>query len=197
MTTKAEQISPRLKPNLKKILEAILLLIEHARDEKLTLTQYDIVKTLFVADTFHLTRYGRPITFDNYVAMKFGPVPSAAYDMLKPSYAGEKLLGEEVWPLWDAEPVGKSSTLNFSKPKRKANRKRLSETDISALMEALHLIKAKTFEEIRDWTHLHPAYKAAWKEGGDKKSYPMEYRLLIKGTDGDLAVELAHASKFL
>ena len=47
------------------------------------ITQYDIVKSLFLADKAHLNRYGRPITFDNYFAMKDGPVPNLAYNLLK------------------------------------------------------------------------------------------------------------------
>lgn len=47
------------------------------------LDQYKAVKLLYLADREHLRRFGRPITFDKYVAMKFGPVGSAAYDWLR------------------------------------------------------------------------------------------------------------------
>ena len=39
------------------------------------------LKLLFFADRFHLRKYGRPITNDEYFAMNFGPVPSGAKDL--------------------------------------------------------------------------------------------------------------------
>ena len=34
------------------------------------------IKLVWMADRLHLREYGRPITNDDYVAMKFGPVGS-------------------------------------------------------------------------------------------------------------------------
>lgn len=42
-----------------------------------------ISKILYFADRDHLAKYGRFICGDSYVAMKHGPVPSGAYDILK------------------------------------------------------------------------------------------------------------------
>lgn len=78
----APQYRRPFKPDKDRILEAILFLIGRSS----SLSQYEIVKSLFLADRTHLNTYGRPITFDNYVAMEHGPVPSLAYDALKPSY---------------------------------------------------------------------------------------------------------------
>ena len=38
---------------------------------------------MFLAEKYHLVRYGRPITGDRYDAMKDGPVPSFTYDLFK------------------------------------------------------------------------------------------------------------------
>src|SRR5688500_9482554 len=46
-------------------------------------TMYTILKMIYVADRFHLERYGRPITGDNFVAMKEGACPSKIYDSMK------------------------------------------------------------------------------------------------------------------
>src|SRR5436189_4235490 len=72
-----------LKPNVQRIVAAISLIIDEAREAGQPITQYDIVKSLFLADRSSLNKYGRPITFDNYAAMKDGPVPSLAYNFLK------------------------------------------------------------------------------------------------------------------
>ena len=43
------------------------------------------LKLLFFADRFHLRKYGRPITNDEYFAMGYGPVPSGAKDLAEGS----------------------------------------------------------------------------------------------------------------
>lgn len=42
-----------------------------------------VFKILYFADKKHLVKYGSTITADRYIAMKKGPVPSLAYDILK------------------------------------------------------------------------------------------------------------------
>ena len=44
---------------------------------------HKVFKTLYFADKNHLSKFGRPITGDWYVAMKNGPVPSNLYDIFK------------------------------------------------------------------------------------------------------------------
>ncbi|MDR3527409.1 MAG: Panacea domain-containing protein [Rhizomicrobium sp.] len=187
----------RLQPNRAKIVEAILLLIEEAGRHRRTLTQYDVVKSLFIADLWHLKKFGRPITFDNYVAMKFGPVPSEAYDMLKPIYAWRGTPQPEGWPLWDRKATEGSNVAHFENPRRSANRRKLSDTDVRELTEALSFVMNLGFGGVCDWTHMNPAYVDAWKARGDRKSNEMRYELLLEGKDKELISELAHASKHM
>ena len=58
------------------------------------------LKLLFFADRFHLRKYGRLITNDEYFAMNYGPVPSGGKDLVEGSdfrpdvektYAGQYL----------------------------------------------------------------------------------------------------------
>lgn len=44
---------------------------------------HELFKILYFADQEHIKIYGRPITGDKYIAMKYGPVPSFLYDILK------------------------------------------------------------------------------------------------------------------
>ncbi len=44
---------------------------------------HSIFKILYFAEKKHLAKYARPITGDIYVAMEYGPVPSASYNMLQ------------------------------------------------------------------------------------------------------------------
>lgn len=188
----------KMRPNIKRILESILLLIEYAEESKTYLTQYEIVKSLFVADIRHLNEYGRPITFDNYSALEFGPVPSESYEMLKPSYDGARYFGEP-WPLWDRlpSPQDSPSAYKFVRPKRLSNRRILSKSDMTAIKGAMQDVKRLRFKGVRDWTHDHPAYKAAWRESGPRMSYEMDYSLLFTTPDESATEDLAHASKYI
>src|SRR5947209_1364440 len=47
------------------------------------MTKMKLFKLLFYSDKKHLLQYGRPILGDVYVRMENGPVPSAAYDIIK------------------------------------------------------------------------------------------------------------------
>ena len=44
---------------------------------------HKIFKILYFSDREHLMEYGRTITGDRYIAMRFGPVPSCLYDIFK------------------------------------------------------------------------------------------------------------------
>lgn len=44
---------------------------------------HKLSKILYFADQRHLSEYGRSITGDTYIAMQYGPVPSAIYDIIK------------------------------------------------------------------------------------------------------------------
>lgn len=191
---------PKLRPNLKRILESILFLIANAENEKDGdyLTQYEIVKSLFIADKMHLEVYGRPITFDNYTAMKNGPVASQAYNMLKPDFDGGKHF-EENWPIWTSEssPADGNNARKFHRLKRQPNVRALSESDRTTLLEALEIVKSLEFGGVRDLTHKDAAYVAAWKENGGKKAYEMDYVRLLPDQDEDSYLDLVHASKFI
>src|SRR4029077_20807287 len=62
-----------------KVIEAVVFVAARVPEP----TLHSVSKVLFHADKMHLSRYGRPISGDRYIAMRHGPVPSAAYDILK------------------------------------------------------------------------------------------------------------------
>ena len=189
---------PTLQANYRRIVEVILFLIEEAERRGTYVTKYDIVKSLFVADVAHLNNYGRPISFDNYYAMKDGPVPSATYELLGDERPKNFTLEFGDWPMWSREvsPKDGAKAIKFVRPKRSPNLRVLSETDVNALKEALSLIKAQSFTETRDMTHEYPAYLEAWKDDGVKKSYLMNYNLLVEGEDKEVVSDIVHASHY-
>lgn len=185
----------RLKPNHKRILEATLYLIQEGERLRSPVTQYEIVKSLFLADVEHLERYGRPITFDNYSALEFGPVPEAAYDMLKPDYNHNINFLQEAWPPWRREHAH-NRAYYFRGPRRDPNLRVLSKTDTLALSKALDEVKALRFGGVVDKTHQNIAYIEAWQNRGGKGSSPMAYSKVMTEPDETLAQDIAEASQY-
>lgn len=187
---------PKMRPHYRKILEAILFLINEAEKRGVYVTEYDIDKSMFLADVKHLNEYGRPVSFDNYVAMEHGPVPSTTRDILQPSFKGKPLY-KETWPLWDREPSPSDGpkAFKFVRPRRKPNSRILSQTDISALTDALLVVKSLRFGGVKDYTHKHPAYLDAWVENGTRGAYDIDYAKLLESPDDDLIEDLVYSSK--
>lgn len=191
--TKQSDRPLKLTPKRDKIAEALLFLIERAQSKYKVVTQFDLVKSLFIADVTHLETYGRPITFDNYSAMKNGPVASEAYDMLKENYSHAADI--DGWPLWNRTHFERNA-FKFDQPKRPPNLNKLSQTDVSELSAAQDVVWSLGFGAVSDLTHEHPAYKSAWKENEypTRRAFPMDYRLIVPDFDEELAAEIAFAS---
>lgn len=169
---KAEKL-PTFKVDKRKVVESILFLLEN----HVGFSQYDIVKTIFLADRSHLKKYGRPITFDTYFAMEKGPVPSFAYEVLKPQFDFKREFGEEC--PWISIPDGERSNINkFIGARRRANHRVLSQTDMDTLKEAGGTVQLLDFEQIYRLTHEDEAYKEAWARRGDAKRAQMKMQLL-------------------
>lgn len=165
--------------NKEKTINALLYLISEANRVGTKPTQYDLVKSTFLADRAHLNKFGRPITFDKYVAMKHGPVPSFAYDALKPSF---------VWPSvgrtsapWISEQGYKSHL--FSLSGEQPDMRKLSNSDVSCLSDALRTVLSLSFGQIRKLTHEDQAYVSAWRDEEDAHAFPMDMALLLDEPD--------------
>jgi len=180
----------KLTADLKKIQEAILYVLSLEAG----LTQYEIAKTLFLADRAHLNKHGRPITFDNYVAMEHGPVPSQAYDALKPAYDYPAHFGSER--PWLSRPDDQHPKTNRYTPRREPDLRYLSPTDLAELKSALGTVRSLSFGQLRRLTHEDPAYIEAWAvaEGADRRSVPMLLALLIDNDGESRAEDLAYIS---
>ena len=111
------------------------------------------LKLLYFADRFHLRKYGRPITNDEYFAMNYGPVPSGAKDLAEGSdfrpdaekaYAGRYL-----------DPVAQHEFSSIAHPDLEV----FSKTDLEALNFAWNQFgNLKEFELAR-LTHEYPEWK--------------------------------------
>lgn len=184
-----------MEPNKSRIIQAIGHVVSEAQKKNVRATQYIIVKSLFIADRMHLNRFGRPITFDNYVAMDHGPVPSFSYSILK----GEGKVGgidtkNLPWRKKAAPDISKNAYVYLIPDNSDLELDELSSSDLEALTEALIIVSSLSFLQLKKLTHEDPAYEAAW-EGGDRRSYPMSYGLLFDVPDFARAEDLAFASR--
>lgn len=179
--------------SLERSLAAICHVIGLAEEFEYELTQYDIVKTLFLADRQHLNEYGRPITFDNYVAMTHGPVPSCSYDLLKSNEYRMRRMGIDDLP-WKSRPIGKGKN-HYHSAKEGVYDMHLSESDRDALTTAFSMVKKMSFSQVRRLTHEDPAYVDAWDEGGQRAAYVMNLALLFEEPNIEMAQDLVELSQ--
>jgi len=115
---------------------------------------YHALKVLYFADRLHLQRYGRLIYGDSYVAMDKGPVPSAAYDLVKVAR------GDGIYcpALEIREALGvRGHTLS---PQRHARTEYLSESDVECLDEAIADYGQMPFGALMELSH-DAAYRSA------------------------------------
>jgi len=185
-----------LRPNREKILHALLFLIDQGDNRGVAVTQYTILKTFFLADRAHLNRYGRPITFDNYKAMKDGPVASLTYDLLKNNINFSAVFGI-AGPLWERTPAPEISAraFRFHSAKEKPNIDVLSESELEALSDALTITATLSFSQIKRLTHEDPAYIDAWEDEDPASAYDMSVGMLFDTPNFDQAKELAFLSQ--
>lgn len=184
----------RLKENLPKIVFSIAYVINYANSIKgKRPSQYDIVKSIFLADRRHMNRFGRPITFDNYVALKHGPVPSLTYDLLRENTRAKARLDGRRIP-WKKTNVGKyneyydSSIEDFERY--------LSVSDIEALSGAYQTVLTLGFAQIRKLTHEDPSYVDAWEDHSTKRQFKMRLELLFDTPSLEEALRVSEISEF-
>lgn len=171
------EASPRFKFRPEKAAEAVDL-IARARPG---ITQYFVGKILYLADRAHFLDWGRPVTFDRYVATKFGPVPSLVRNMLAAAAGvdagmdGERLataetyaeaLHQRVRVELQVTPSGERQSV-FPLPEAPPF-VHLSGSDIEALNGVIDEHGGKSFGSLSDMTHKDDAWRIAWANRGER-----------------------------
>ena len=173
-------------------MAAITFVIALGEKRRISVTQYDILKTFFLADKTHLNKYGRPITFDNYYAMRAGPVPSETYNLLKET-KWKPRQNKITWTRTSC-PDGRFLYTNADV---RTIYDMLSESDKNALSDAFTIIKSLTFSQIKKLTHDDPAYEEAWREESNEEAFLMSLGMLFDSPDFEEAEALEFQSKNL
>ncbi|MEM9599434.1 MAG: Panacea domain-containing protein [Pseudomonadota bacterium] len=179
MPKRDSHTAPRIAFPVKreKVIETMLYVVSKG----LSPSAYKIVKLIYLADRAHMREYGRPVSFDHYVAMENGPVASFAYDVMKG-------VGVNQWEL-PFRLVKEGGRTYIEDPKRPINRKLFSKSDLQVLDETIQKYGNWSFRQLWDETHDHAAYKRAWG-GSTKGAHPMRFEDFFEGIDGaDVIIE--------
>lgn len=111
------------------------------------------IKLLFFTDRYHIRKYGRPVVWSTYFAMKYGPVSSEALDL-----SNGKIIQSNQKEIFN-------SVLNSNKEKhelrslKEIDRDVFSETDIEALNFAWENFKNFDQFKLANITHAYPEWK--------------------------------------
>lgn len=117
---------------------------------------YHAFKILYFAEMKHLAKWGSGIVPDEFCALKYGPVPTRLYNAVKelnqPRMALAKSLAEVVQFAGEDAP-------NVLLPKREANMRFLSKSEIDALDRAIEENGSLTFGQL-----MRKSHDKAWDE---------------------------------
>ncbi len=112
---------------------------------------HKLCKILYFADQRHLSKYGRSITGDSYIAMQFGPVPSYVDDILK-ALRGDSFFSSSN----EIEPLKKCMVFEnrfIIRCLKNPDMDELSVSDIECLDYAIEICKNKNFAELTEYSH--------------------------------------------
>lgn len=145
------------RTDLEKALEVLLYVARCVPDT------YAALKMIYFADKQHLATCGRLIYGDRYIAMAHGPVPSAAYDLVKDAR------GDGVLPM----PVPTEGAFGVEGtdivPRRSPDTDLLSESEIECLDDAIRRYGAMSFDQLRQESH-----DSAFRNAGRNDEMPIE-----------------------
>jgi len=136
-------MSIQFKFDPEKALEVILYIAEHAPQS----TLFYLSKILYYADRLHLSKYGRFICGDRYIAMKNGPVPSGVYTILT------DVRDDSFVPLVDLAKETFQVVGYNVKPTRKCDTSFLSNSDLKCLNEAIKEYGSLPFDVLSEKSH--------------------------------------------
>ncbi len=164
----------RFRHNDAKTLEALVFLAK----ERPGIDVFHICKVLYFADKEHLNRYGRPILGDRYFALREGPVPSRALNMVNRNQLA--LSGDVLEQLSNALSLFQKNGEEYAHldAKRDPDYDQFSETDIECLNWAIQKFADLSLRDLWNIAHQENSYNAAWeRRAGNRAS--MDYALMV------------------
>jgi|SRR5882724_1519974 len=152
MATKEITFSPQ------KALESVLYIAARLKEP----TIHETLKIRYFADKLHLAKYGWMASGDDYVAMKFGPVASGTYNLLKAARGDQSGWVHPLFVELVRDTLSVATDGRSLQPRREADLTQLPASDVECLDEAIRQYGNMPFKKRTDMSH-----DAAWKEAYD------------------------------
>ena len=142
-----------------------------------------LIKLIFLADKYHLLKYGRTITEDDYYAMKLGPVGSTVKDVL--SFNDFTLSETE---LDYANKFLRQINQDYFACKEELDLDMLSETDRDVLDYVVEKFGKMSSFELSEYSHKYPEWQQHEYlfENGQAKRKQIKTEELLSTIDDDL-----------
>lgn len=145
-------------------LNAVLYIIQQMGGK---VDMHKVFKTLYFADQEHLSKYGRTITGDVYIAMNYGPVPSRTDDIFK------AVRGDSYFPAGELGNYFHFVNRYVVTNDKQADLDYLSESDIQCLDHSISQCKDKSFGQLTSLSH-----GLAWQSTA--KDSPISYADILR-----------------
>ncbi|MCC6691552.1 MAG: SocA family protein [Bacteroidia bacterium] len=127
-----------------------------------SLNKMKAIKLIWLADRFHLRKYGRTITGDVYFALPFGPIPSTTRDILE-----QNTILSDVELSYSQDFLAIDDRYNFSATKETAT-KVFSQTDLEVINEVVKNYNQLDEFILSELSHKSPEwkkYESAFQKG--------------------------------
>lgn len=118
-----------------------------------TLNKLKALKLIFFADRYHVRKYGRPVTGDEYLAMQYGPVASSVKDIAEMSSFLDPKVADYAKHF--VMPVNKLTFRTIAA----VDTDQLSESDIEALDFSWNNFSSYGQFELAEITHAYPEWQ--------------------------------------
>ena len=148
---------PEAEFDQRKAIHAMLFVVTHLPTPA---NVYNVLKCLYYADRKHLQEYGRQIYGETFHALDHGPVPSAAYEIMK--YAN----GRATWDLQFHEAFELLDVNDIHVSARGAvDTELLSRSDMACLLDAARKYGRMSFGKLESLSHQGKAFENADANG--------------------------------
>jgi len=134
-----------------------------------------LMKLLYFLDFRHVKRYGTPVTYDTYVNLNWGPIPSLIKNVIDDTACGIETALSDVIEF--ETPAG--TKMKKISPKRKFtenDRGHLSPTEMEVLEEVSREFRDKKTDYLVEMSHK----EAPWKETENLEKIPYTLATLDK-----------------
>src|SRR3972149_3856697 len=148
---------PTAKFDHRKALHAMLFVVTHLPKPA---NVYNVLKCLYYADRKHLQEYGRQIYGETFYALEHGPVPSAAYEIIKYANGRAKwdLQFHEAFELLDVNDIHVSA-------RGSVDTDLLSRSDMACLLDAARIYGKMPFGKLKNLSRKGKAFENADANG--------------------------------